>query len=75
MHPSTAMQQSSACGPRQLFLYSDQGGEEKKEEEEEEVEEEEENKKGRGGDHNSNTIFPSNEAELYSWAKAIVSLQ
>ena len=31
--------------------------------------------RGRGGDHNCNAIFPSSGAELYSWAKAIVSFQ
>ena len=64
MQPSAAMQQSCARGPRQLFLYSEQGEGEKGGEREKEGD--------GGGDHNSNAIFPSNGAELYLWTKAIV---
>ena len=48
---------------------------EKDKEEEEEEWEGGGEQRGRGGDHNCNAFFPSNGAELYSWAKAIVSFQ
>ena len=45
------------------------------EEEEKEKVEEDENMQQGGRDQNYNVIFCSNVAELYTWAKAIVSFQ
>ena len=67
MQSSTALQLSCTRGPWQFFLSSEQGGGEGGK------------GGGRGGgrggqDQNYNAVFNSNAAELFLWAKAIVSL-
>ena len=56
------------------IVFSPVNNEEEKEMEDKETEEENKHQ-GGGRDQNYNTVFRSNAAKLYSWAKATVSFQ